>query len=83
LNWIDELKIAIVNEQFDKIVALYELMPDFQTIEQMQEASALIEMAIKMLENEKNQLSKAMNRNKVAGKYKNGIVGYPYLDKIS
>jgi hypothetical protein len=83
LNWIDELKIAIVNEEFAKIVELHSSIPDFETTEQMQEASALIKIAIETLEKEKSSIDKAMNRNKIARKYKNGTIGYPYLDKIS
>jgi hypothetical protein len=83
LSWIDELKIAIVNEEFARIVELHDSIPNFSALEQMQEVSALIKLAIETLEKEKDSISKAMNRNKIAGKYKNGMVGYPYLDKMS
>ena len=83
MKWIDELKIAIINEQLDRIIELYDSIPEFETIEQMQEASALIKIAIEQLEDERELIGKAMNRNKIAQKYGHGTVGHPYLDKKS
>jgi len=83
LSWISELKIAIINSELDKIVELYESMPDFDDTEEMQEASALIKQAIESLQTECDTLEKSMNRYKVAKKYGQGTMGHPYLDKKS
>ncbi len=82
-NWIDSLKLALINENFDDIVHLYDSMPEFSTTEEMKEASALIESAIFLLTNEKNKTADILKRIEMLKKYGNGSIGHPTVGRLS
>ena len=45
MDWLDEFKVAIVSKDSQKISALIETMPNFEKIEEMQEALFLVKEA--------------------------------------
>ncbi|PAF51011.1 hypothetical protein [Helicobacter sp. 13S00477-4] len=71
MNWVDNLKIAILEKNIQKA---YELVLDlptdsFKDIEEMLIAQELISQAIEMLENDQEILKKQMLQIKMAKKF--------------
>ncbi len=62
--WIDSLKLAIINENFEQIEALSHKIPIFKTLQESQTALALIKQANDLLKNEKNKILSQMQKLK-------------------
>ena len=71
-KWINSLKIAIINNDLEKI-ELYSKreIPTFSSISEAKEALSLVNQAKKILEDKKNILAKQMQALKQAKKYSN------------
>lgn len=66
-KWINDLKIALVNEDIEKLALLYGEMPnEFETIEIAQEASALMAGVIKMLKEKREKIQTELDQVKKA-----------------
>ncbi|NPA74332.1 MAG: hypothetical protein GXO12_06420 [Epsilonproteobacteria bacterium] len=59
-QWIDNLKIAIINNDLDNIVKYSKNVPVFDTLEDAQTAFALIKEAEKLIRKEQDKISAKM-----------------------
>ena len=62
--WLDELKIAIINKEYEKLDALCTSMPHFSGIEETIEAQALIKEALILVKDEKDKTGEFMKKIK-------------------
>ncbi|WOE68925.1 hypothetical protein RZR97_07320 [Hydrogenimonas thermophila] len=69
MKWLDEFKIALIEENDTKISSLLSSMPSFNTIEENQEAMALIDQARKTYILKKNRLAKQMQQLEKSRKF--------------
>lgn len=69
MNWLGNLKIALVERDIPKIEELMGTMPEFVSLKEMQAASDLLEASRELVESEKAQLLKKMQENRKARKF--------------
>jgi len=69
MKWLDEFKIALIEENDTKISSLLSSMPSFNTIEENQEAMALIDQARKTYISKKERLAKQMQQLEKSRKF--------------
>jgi len=69
MKWLDEFKIALIEENDAKISSLLSSMPSFDTIEENQEAMALIDQARKTYISKKERLAKQMQQLEKSRKF--------------
>lgn len=62
--WLTQLKVAFVLGQIERISALIEEMPTFETLEEMEQAAFLFQQIQTFLENEKMKTSQTMQQLK-------------------
>lgn len=62
--WLTQLKVALVLGQIDRISALIEEMPTFETLEEMEQAAFLFQQIQAFLEDEKSKTSQTMQQIK-------------------
>lgn len=58
--WLNNVKLAVINEDFVRLEALLEKMPEDTPIEQMQEASYLLQEALKTLHVKKDEVASTL-----------------------
>jgi hypothetical protein len=63
-QWLDELKITIINKEYEKLDALCTSMPHFSDIDETIEAQALIKEALKLVKDEKDKTGEFMKKIK-------------------
>ena len=68
-HWIDELKLSIINKNFIQIDKLSKNIPQFTTLQESQEALALINKANDLLKNEQTAMLSQMEKLKKAKKF--------------
>lgn len=68
-TWIDELKIAIIEEDMDKMMLLADDIPTTDDIDLANEACALISEAVKLASEKKTLLRGEMDKLKAAKRY--------------
>lgn len=68
-NYLDELKIAVINEDINKLKELVKKDISFSSIDEAKEINFYIQMAIKLLEKEKEKLSIEMQKIKKLQKF--------------
>lgn len=68
-KWLNDLKIAIIEEDVDKVISMFEHMPNTDDIALATTACALIQEAICLVEKNKNILSEQMLKIKSAKHY--------------
>lgn len=61
-SYLDELKIAVINEDINKLKELVKKDISFSSIDEAKEINSYIQMAIKLLEKEKEKISKEMQK---------------------
>ncbi|AFV98049.1 MULTISPECIES: hypothetical protein [unclassified Sulfuricurvum] len=64
--WLTKLKTALVLEETDRISTLLDEMPQFDTIEQMEEAAFLLQQSKTLLEEKKMQTAQTLQQLKNA-----------------
>jgi len=64
VQWLEELKVAIINHDFIKIEKLCDNTPDFEIEQELLEAQALINEAIRITTKQKNDSLKIMQKIK-------------------
>ena len=69
LMWINEFKVAIITKDTKKIDQLIMNMPQFETLEEMQEAFYLFNHARELLESLKNETAQSMKKIKDTIRY--------------
>jgi len=83
MKWLDDFKIALIEEHDDKIYSLISSMPSFDTIEECKEAMALIDQAQKVYTLKKEEIAKQMQQLKKSRKFffsSENRAKYPKLD---
>jgi hypothetical protein len=68
-NYLNELKIAVINEDIDKLQKLIDTAPEYNTLQEAQEIVAFLQQAVKFLQKEKNRLSAEMQKIKNLQKF--------------
>ncbi len=68
-QWINDLKIAIIEENINKIRKLIDSMPAFEKLEDMKEAFALIGEAKNIVEKHKKEISREMEKIRKSKKF--------------
>lgn len=69
--WMNNLKIAIIEEDIAKIETLVKELPDYDSEQRAKEALALIAEAIKLVDAKRRQTLKAMNKIRQTKAYLN------------
>lgn len=64
MQWINDLKIAVVENDTRCIGELIQHVPNFEDLEEAKEALALIQMAIVIVDEEKTQTMEIMKKIK-------------------
>ena len=62
--WLTKLKTALVLEEIEHLSALLDEMPQFTTIEQMEEAAFLLQQSKTLLENKKIETAQTLQQLK-------------------
>ena len=68
MSWVEDLKVTIINKDFDKTVFLLKKIPKLNTEEALN-VQSLISHALEIAKEEKNVLSKEMLKLKDIKKY--------------
>jgi len=64
MSWINDLKIAVIEEDIDNITTIANSLPKFQDINDAKEALNLIREATKIIQNKKEETLDTMNKIK-------------------
>lgn len=67
--WLKEFKIALVEDNVAKMDELLDTMPQFETLEDLQEAQYLIANAFKDATEQKNRISKILDEIKKSSSF--------------
>lgn len=77
-KWVKDLKIAIINENSQKIQELYDELPEFKnsgaTLEELQEIEALLASAIEILKENRAKLGKDLNKLNLTRSYQKNMI---------
>ncbi len=68
-NYLNKLKIAVINEDINKLEELVNESPEYDSIEEAQEIVSFIKKAVKLLQKEKNKISLEMQKIKKLQKF--------------
>lgn len=75
-KWLQEFKIALIEENLDRLTALHEEMPQFATLAEAQEAKALIAQAMELFQNASDTTKTAMEQMQKALKFqRSALIG--------
>lgn len=69
MSWLKAFKIALIQEDEKKLSSLIDTLPQFETAQDMQEASHLIEQAISFFKEVEKNASSEMQKIRKAKKY--------------
>ncbi len=69
MSYLNELKVAVINRDFDKLEKLSKEKAVFNSIEEAKEIQAYMNEAVKLLQKEKNKLSLEMRKIKNLQKF--------------
>jgi len=64
MSWINDLKIAVIEEDIENISSMTNSLPKFKDINDAKEALGLIEEAIKIVKNRREETLETMNKIK-------------------
>lgn len=62
--WMNEFKVALVEQNIKALEILINTMPQFETLEEMEETFYLMKQAKELLEDLKNETAKSMKKIK-------------------
>lgn len=68
-EWLNAFKIALINENIEKMDELNAQLPQFETVEQMKEAQAYIAQAADLMQQQQLELRNNMNKILKTKKY--------------
>ena len=68
-KYLNELKVAVINEDLKKLEQITKKEPVFETIEEAKEIQAYLKEAVKLLQKEKNRLFGEMQKIKNLQKF--------------
>ncbi len=63
-QWLEEFKVALVNEHFDKIESLLQQPLSFDKLDQIIEASALIQSALEITQKRQSETKQLLQTTK-------------------
>ena len=69
MSWLDDFKVALIEEDERTLASLTAKLPSFDDIEEMEAAMRLIAQARTMLESKKERLAKEMREIEAARKF--------------
>ena len=64
MQWLNTLKVAIIEEEYESLATLCEQMPPLDDINDIQEAQTLIQDAILLLKSEQKTFQSTMDKIK-------------------
>ena len=70
-NYLNKLKIAVINEDINKLEELVNETPEYETVEEAQEIVSFIKQALNLLQKEKDRISVEMQKIKNLQKFNN------------
>ena len=59
-QWLDNIQIAMIEKEFETLVSLCENLPEFQNVQELEEASRLIHESITLLRKEQKACHESM-----------------------
>lgn len=74
MEWINQLKIAIIENNEKKIESLIEKLPQFESVEQMKEAAYIMQEAHNLLTQEKDILASKLLKIKKQKEFINSSI---------
>ncbi|WP_456452424.1 hypothetical protein [Hydrogenimonas sp.] len=69
MNWLDDFKIALIEEDERRLASLVGQIPAFETTEEIESAMRLIAQARTLMEAKKDQVAKEMREIETAKKF--------------
>ena len=69
MKYLNELKVAVINEDIDKLKKLIDITPEYEDFDEAQEIVSFMKQAIKILQREKDRLSLEMQKIKKLQKF--------------
>jgi len=70
-KYLNELKVAVINEDLKKLEELSQQTPHFNNIEEAQEIQVFLKKAVDLLQKEKNRIAIDMKKIKDLQKFNN------------
>ncbi|ACM93027.1 conserved hypothetical protein [Nautilia profundicola AmH] len=70
-SYLNELKVAVINKDLKKLEQVVQMQPVFDTMDEAMEIQAFMQQAIDLLQDEKNRLTKEMQKIKNLQKFNN------------
>jgi len=70
-KYLNELKVAVINEDLKKLESLSKRNPQFDSLEEAQEIQSFLKKAVDLLQKEKKRLSIDMKKIKDLQKFNN------------
>lgn len=64
MKWLNDLKIAVIEENIENINKAIQELPNFQDLDKAKEALSLLEEAMKLVNKEREKVLKTMNKIK-------------------
>ena len=64
MSWINNLKTAVIEKDIQNITEITDTLPQFEDINEAEEALSLIQEAIKIVKNKKQETLNIMNKIK-------------------
>jgi nitrogenase subunit NifH len=68
-NYINNLKIAVINKDLKKLEQIIEKEPVFSSVDEAKEIQSYLKLAVNILEKEKSKLSNEMQKIKQLKKF--------------
>jgi hypothetical protein len=69
MSWINDLKIAVIEENIQKISVLIKTLPNFTDLDKAKEALSLVGEAIKITDAKKTEVLNTINKIKKTKEY--------------
>lgn len=60
-NWLNQFKIAVINQNHTAIIELHDKMPEDLDIAELKQVKVLIDSAVEILEAEKQKIGKKLD----------------------
>ncbi len=79
-QWLNQFKISIIEEDFKKIDKLIMDIPSFETRDELESSSALIQEAINRVKSEQIKMRQQMNKIKTNRKFLSQTKAHKYLN---
>ncbi len=79
-QWLNQFKLSIIEEDFKKIDRLIMDIPSFETKDEIESSSALIQEAIRAIKDEQIKMRSQMNKIKTSRKFLSQTKAHKYLN---